>query len=410
MIAFRPLWSLNIKKTEKWLSEKVLQGYILKDVNILSRIFYFDKCEEKNLTYRICYENKGTKEIQSSLKRDGWSTICHKNKWFFINNEKEEKEIKAYPSREKLLKRIRIINSALTLLAIYFGVITVAFLMLLLPMIVEWMSGADNIKYINVLSSSDVNITGTSYFTLRDVVDSIKLIFIVLLLLFCIMKLKKRENELRGDYNLVSPNNSEAQQVKSKSFEKEALNLPDEFKIMKKINKNWIYEPDKLEKWLESMEEKGLNLYDINYFGNTFYFVEDKPRKVRYIVDYEYIAKESSKEIYMQDGWVDIYTTKGSITKYTLWSKEYLDNPPEIYTDKEDKVNNAKRIFITYSLLLTFVIVLFTPLLVKLIKLIMKYGWKAIWVIFFTLIPLSIFFNYYSKVLGFFSRVRNSVI
>lgn len=410
MIAFRPLWSLNVKKTEKWLSEKAIQGYMLKDVNILSRVFYFDECVRKKLTYRICYENKGINEIQSSLKRDGWNTACHKNKWFFINNEKEEKEIKAFPSRERLLKRIRIINSALSLLAVYYGINTIMFLAFLLPMAAGWIFGADNIKYINTLSDKNVHVSGVSYFTLRSIVDGIIMISIVSLMLFCMFMLKKRENELKRDYNTSDADASETPLVKSGGPEKEALNLPEEFKVIKKINKNWIYEPDKLEKWLETMEEKGLNLYNINKLGNTFYFIEGTPKKVRYIVDYEYIAKESSKEIYMQDGWRDIYRTKGSITKYTLWSKEYLENPPEIYTEKEDKVHNAKKILITYSILMAFIIVLFTPLLVKQIKFIMEYGWKVIWVIFFALIPLSVFFKYYLKVLSFFNRVRNSVV
>lgn len=145
MKAFRPLWSLNIKKTEKWLNEKGLQGYVLKDVNILSSVFSFEKCESKKLTYRICYENKGAKEIQRSLKRDGWNTICHKSKWFFINNEKETEGINAYPSRGKLLKRIRILGAILYMGLMFYGINTGIFLLFLLPLLFFWILGDDEL-------------------------------------------------------------------------------------------------------------------------------------------------------------------------------------------------------------------------------------------------------------------------
>lgn len=50
MRIFKPFWSLNIKNIENWLSKKALEGYILKDVNLLLKLFIFEKGEKAILT------------------------------------------------------------------------------------------------------------------------------------------------------------------------------------------------------------------------------------------------------------------------------------------------------------------------------------------------------------------------
>lgn len=63
MRIFKPFWSLNIKNIENWLSKKALEGYILKDVNLLLKLFIFEKGEESNINYRISFEKRGITEL-----------------------------------------------------------------------------------------------------------------------------------------------------------------------------------------------------------------------------------------------------------------------------------------------------------------------------------------------------------
>ncbi|WP_246313937.1 DUF2812 domain-containing protein [Paenibacillus foliorum] len=120
-----------------------------------------------------------------------------------------------------------------------------------------------------------------------------------------------------------------------------------------------MYAPDKLEKWLEAMEEHGLNLYRVGKTGTVFYFIMGSPRKVSYCADYQNIADEGYFDIHRDAGWKSTFISTSSIQKWTLWSREYSmdEERPQIYSDKSHQLKHAKRIAITYSCM-------FLPLLI----------------------------------------------
>ena len=115
----------------------------------------------------------------------------------------------------------------------------------------------------------------------------------------------------------------------------------------------WFYSPDKLEQWLETLEASGLNLYRVRKPGTAFYFIKGKPRKVRYCVDYQNMADYSYYDIHKDAGWTCVYSTKPSLQKWTIWSREYgeSDTFPQIYSDTVHRLKHARKIALTYSII-----------------------------------------------------------
>ena len=99
------------------------------------------------------------------------------------------------------------------------------------------------------------------------------------------------------------------------------------------------------------MQLKGHNLHKINKIGSTFYFRKGKPRKVKYIADYQSKTDNMYYEIYKQDNWRLLYNSFGNIFKCSVWSKEYENEVPEIYTDAKEINKQAKSVLIVHSVL-----------------------------------------------------------
>lgn len=407
MRAFKPFWSFNIKNIENWLNEKALKGYILKDVNPFLNLFTFEKRESIDINYRISYEKKGTTELQPSLVKNGWYKVCNKGRWFFLANEKNMEDIKATPSREPLLNRFKIVSTILSIIATYFSTVTFMMMIVLVPMAVSYLLGIGDIKFINELHKNKIPDIKTSYFTMKDILDCIKLLFIIAVLIYPITKLRKNEKQLKLD---LDPDYLEIEkEYKYKNETKEKLDL-----IEKRGPR--VLEPDKLEEWLESMEARGFNLEKINKGGgNKFYFSKGTPRKIRYILDFQNDPKASYYEILKQDEWNLVYTVGSLPVKWGLWSKEYIDERPNIYTDKREAVSNVKKMVLTYSIFYLPIIALLCYYVTKILLLLSKdisrtmelfpymFGITSILVL-----PLVIFIYLYSKVIKFYFRVKSN--
>jgi large-conductance mechanosensitive channel len=93
-------------------------------------------------------------------------------------------------------KNLRILISILAVIAIYYSVITSIYLLFLLPLIVMWTMGTDGVEFFNVSSSKEIQRTDISYFTTGDVLGSIKLLLIIAIIVFVIIKLMKIEKKL----------------------------------------------------------------------------------------------------------------------------------------------------------------------------------------------------------------------
>lgn len=59
-----------------------------------------------------------------------------------------------------------------------------------------WAAGSDRIDFFNVPGSKLIQRTDISYFTTGDIIDSIKLLLIIAVLIFVIIKFAKMEKKL----------------------------------------------------------------------------------------------------------------------------------------------------------------------------------------------------------------------
>jgi hypothetical protein len=388
---FRPFWSIDIIKTENWLSKMSNKGYDLKEIKSVTKVFIFENGESNVINYRICRHKSGMIIESQSLIRSGWYTAFTKGKWSILANENEKAQIKVNPSRENLLNRNRILKYAIgTLLAIYL-------MMSVMPMILIMAIFSSS----NNDSSKDVSMSGANV--------SILIILLVLTsLIYLVMKLNKSDKKLRMengidlDLSFTIPKDT----ILNHNIER---NLRNDGKIIKKIKPAWFYAPDKAERWLENMETKGYNLYRMSRLGNTFYFMKGEPKNVKYCLDYQNITNNSYFEIHKSNGWKMIFTSFSSFTKHTLWRKEYLDEKPELYSDKNHALQHARKQCITYCVLFIPVIIMYLLLIGSFIKLYLK-GIQVPWPMPIMFSLLIVEFGYLTIItLGYYLRIRKKL-
>ncbi|HID9581288.1 DUF2812 domain-containing protein [Clostridioides difficile] len=132
-----------------------------------------------------------------------------------------------------------------------------------------------------------------------------------------------------------------------------------------KFKFDWYSSPDKIEKWLEDIEAKGYNLYKINKFGGIFYFHKGSPRKIKYTVDYYYDVENNYFDEHKSNGWNLVFRSIGSFmgtSAWYIWSKEYKDIPPKLYSNS-DKKNKVKSILFMNMFIFFMLVVIFIYLL-----------------------------------------------
>jgi len=98
---------------------------------------------------------------------------------------------KFFSSKRSLI----VLQGILTVIAIYYSIITCFFLVFLLPLIVMWATGSSGVEFLNVYSSKEIQRTDISYFTTGDLLDTAKLLSIIAILIFGIVILRKIEKK-----------------------------------------------------------------------------------------------------------------------------------------------------------------------------------------------------------------------
>jgi hypothetical protein len=93
-------------------------------------------------------------------------------------------------------KNLRIVTTVLMIIVIPYLLTTSFYLLGLLPLIVMWLTGLEGVEFYNVSSSKEIQRTDISYFTTGDIVDSVKLLIILAILFFVIVRLRKMEKKL----------------------------------------------------------------------------------------------------------------------------------------------------------------------------------------------------------------------
>lgn len=340
---FRPFWSYDVQKTEEWLSAMAENGYFFVKLNRMTRFFFFQKGEPKLVIYRITYDKTSAVSLPNSLLIEGWTKVIQRGNWYVISNEKPHKEIKTSSVREGIIKRNRLIMYAFIGVLIYLSSIIIINL------------GIMGLTWFNDIPVEvEESPLWIIAYTMLGVV-----IGIIVLAIYSVIKINRTNKNLllEKPRKFQSGENSLAGRY-GREKEKQ-LKRSGQMVVKRKLA--WMYAPDKLEKWLETMEEKGLNLYRVSRTGTTFYFMEGKSRKVSYCADYQNISDERYFDFHRDAGWKSVFLSYSALQKWTIWGREYTDGEekPQLYSDKSHLLKHAGRIAIAYTILFSPLVIMY---------------------------------------------------
>ncbi len=322
---FRPTWSLDIEKTEKWLSEMAARGYHLQKINFFTATFTFQPGPPQEAIYQVTCEKDRERALPQTLVDDGWHQVFHHGKWRVLANSKPLEQIKTFPSREGLYKRNRLLMLVLGGISLYHLFSTL--IILTIPLSISLVGG-------------QVTVVPSPYWIITPFLWAP-----VIFVFYCLIKLIITNSRLYASHEKV-----------------QTAALPGKGKLATKWKFAWQYSPDKLEQWLEQMELKGFNLYRVGFAGVRFLFARGSRRRVKYCVDYQNTSDQGYFDIHRADGWKPVYTTSlGGLTRWTIWSQEYREgeDPPQMYSDREHLLIHARRIAVTHSCLFLPLIALY---------------------------------------------------
>lgn len=334
MKVFRPFWSYDVKKTEVWLSNMAKNGYILVGLNRWTRCFFFRESESENITYRIGYDKMQGASLSNSLLHEGWIKVIQSGNWYVISNEKPLLQIKSTSVREGIIKRNRMIMYIFFAILIYFTCIAIFNL---------------TIMSFTLFQNEPVEVVESPMWILTYSLLGLA-VAIFVLAIYSVLKINKTNKYLINDKSNKLQGVKHTEGRLSKEKEKQ-LKRSGQMVVKRKLG--WMYSPDRLEKWLETMEEHGYNLYRVSRTGTTFYFIIGSPRKVSYCADYQSISDESYYDMHRDAGWNSVFISYSSLQKWTIWSQEYseAEERPQIYSDKSYHLKQARRVAIAYTIL-----------------------------------------------------------
>ncbi|AOV07734.1 DUF2812 domain-containing protein [Sporosarcina ureilytica] len=318
---WRPFWSYDIEKTERWLSEMTSKGNKLIEINRMTRLFSFTNGAHENIKYHIEY-NKNKNQLPETLTNAGWSQAAIDGNWRILENG--EKQISLYPTRDELVKRNRLHSNILTWISIYYGLQFIMPIMMLLHILFP---GDTNIN----IESSPLWILTFLYF--------LQVIGVIILTIHMTRKLRTFE---RKHYDLEF----DVQEPIGKTFSK--------------WSPNWTAEPDVIEQWLEEMALKGQHLVKVQ--GVRFIFEKGAPKHTAYSIDFQWKTSPSYIEIHKNVGWSLLYASSQSFLKTAIWAKSFEEDEtkPQLDYDMDGRRARNKKVLIaqgsSHLLLLLFTI------------------------------------------------------
>jgi len=328
---FRPFWSYDALKTEKWLVERATEGYQLVKVNRMTRCFLFEKSQPAKIVYRIVYNPKHVYGVGSTLQKDGWHEVAQSGGWSILVNSNENELIKYYPSRDSVVNRNHRVWAIHMLLVCGLFVPFIGLNMGMSVFMSSFFTDSVNVVYSPYWSITALAALSVSIFTITSLLSLIK----------------------------INATNKQLSSVLNSSGESEKSNEQEKFIVKRKFG--WIYAPDLLEDWLEVQEKKGYHLVRVSTFGSTFYFVKGEGRSISYCVDYQNIEDSHKFHFHKQMGWTNVFTSSwGPIQKWTIWSQSYEENQekPRLYGDSYHLLKHAKRVMITQLSLCVFLVII----------------------------------------------------
>lgn len=326
MKKWRPFWSYDVEKTERFLSKMALEGKQLAHVNLTSRMFSFQEAACEEAEYQIVYD-KSDAVLPRGLQESGWEKECTEGNWQFLKNTQDS--IHAYPIREGILKRNKIHSTVATIIA--FLSATQAFILL---------------TFIFVLGSIDDFSAGDIAALWGFGLPFLPSIALITLAVYATRKLRAFEQKYF--------NTTVDTQVDGTGNSKE---------VLKKWRFGWTTAPDLTETWLADMSLKGYHLVRIR--GARFIFLKGDCKKISYVYDYQWKVSPTYFDVHKGAGWHLVFTTPYSFNKSTFWMKEYepTEEKPRLTYDALEKKGLVRKVLLTsggsilYSVVLTLYIV-----------------------------------------------------
>lgn len=98
--------------------------------------------------------------------------------------------------------------------------------------------------------------------------------------------------------------------------------------------------PADYENWLEDSSLQGWNIDKIDQWSSILMtFKRGNPKKYRYVYDVQAMPKKDYKTTYEEFGWEFV----GQMASVFIWRKEYKQERPESFSDKESLEKRSKR-------------------------------------------------------------------
>ncbi|MFD5017389.1 DUF2812 domain-containing protein [Paenibacillus sp. NPDC058367] len=335
---FRPLWSYDVQKTEEWLASMAQKGYELIRINRLNRYFYFQQGEPKAANYRIVFDKVPNQSLSKGLLNFGWTKVLQSGKWVVTMNRLPLEQIRALPDREGIVKHNK------KIMYIFMGILIYLMVALLNVILISTIA-------LSVSKSGHFNVFNGPYGFIPATALGLSIILCIFTV-YSLITLNKTNQRLTGEF--IQPNKQNGQgtsPLKDRLSKNEEKRLKSSGQLVLKWKIGWMYSPDRLEEWLEGMEEKGYNLYSVGKTGTAFYFKKGKPRKMCYCADLQNTADTNYFNIHTDSGWICLYHSSSWSQKWVLWGQEYVPGKakPQIYSDKLNQLKLARRIALTYS-------------------------------------------------------------
>lgn len=129
---FRPFWSYDVQKTENWLHDMSLEGYHLKKINTITRMFIFEESNSaEDIRYHIEYAKSQSDTVPAALENDGWERIIRTGRWYILSNTNPPEKILTFPVRDGIIHRNRLMMYLFSSMSVYTLLTSLLFIIML---------------------------------------------------------------------------------------------------------------------------------------------------------------------------------------------------------------------------------------------------------------------------------------
>ena len=331
IIKLRPFWSYDVLKTELWLEKLALKGYILKHVYFKRRMFVFERQNPQTLKYFINYDKKSNGDFEDLIKNTTYQTVCHDKSYYVLVSQNKTTPYKLH--HDGIIDKNQKIRTVTGFILLYY--LVMGFIPLFL--IGTLMIFSDDFT-ITLGDERPMSTLGMSELWLM-IMNGLISIGLFSWIIYSYFKTGSSNKKLR--YRGMD---TDGYKLIHSAISKESYHvLKQDKKLIKKTRLAWQYAPDKLERWLESMEKKGYQLVFVSKLGIRFHFVKGNNRIMKYHVDYQDTRNQEYFDINKDSGWHMMFTTLSKRFGYTIWQQAYEDTSPSFYSDQETKIKHAKK-------------------------------------------------------------------